>query len=859
MALIPCPKTCLSFWLACAMGLGLSASTNAQTPPTPVPPLDQPPLLTRVFPPALQVGATSTLELRGTGIETAAEVIASRPGLQFRILDLPPLPPPPAPGARNQPIPQNQPSRLARKVEVTTATDLVEGPVEVRVVTPGGISNSRRILVSRQPVLEEKEPNNDPENAQQFQLGQWVAGVISATTDVDYFQFQATKGQRVLGWLGTNSIDSRLPGALEIIAPNNRVLAQTRDRVDSDATLDLRLPEDGTYKVRVFSLGHVEGGPDAFYLLHLSGSPQVESVHPLIVPPEGGECLVFGHGLPGGEPVAGRRDGLEQARLRLFPLQEDGLTPDQGKLPGGLLTLKPFRFEGGPVVWLPAASEVILEDSLSLDNNLPDKAQPLTLPALVAGRLEKPGDRDFYRLEAKKGEPLAIEVLADRTGTRMDFVVTLKAATDTTAQEFDDGPEPLHQQWFFNRTEDPVVRFNPPKDGAYLLSVSARDVNLNGAPHQVYALRIGPPQPSFRLVTLDPAVQGGMPRLKAGTAVSLLVLADRTGGAEGPIDVQLEGIPPGVKVLPCRIPANQKSTWLTLVGGPGLRDAVWTLRVTGTLQSSPDAPPLQTTARHAGVTWPTTQQVNNPQPARMEQGLFLATSSAEPALKLAGDKKDLNLIQGDRATVKYQVTKPKGMTGTGLVAFLETQNQQDAPVRVSNGNNGQVNLPADKNEVEFQIEARNNAKAQVLHLVPRFSITSQEDDPDNRGRRRQVTRMENGPPLQVTLVPRRPLQSTLTSQTIRAKGGEKGTVNIRLGRQGFYGPVRLVSTEFALDTLVPADKEEWPLELTLPENARPGGKPLILKAACEVLPGQTVDQELRLQFNLVAPPIPRSK
>jgi hypothetical protein len=203
--------------------------------------------------------------------------------------------------------------------------------------------------------------------------------------------------------------------------------------------------------------------------------------------------------------------------------------------------------------------------------------------------------------------------------------------------------------------------------------------------------------------------------------------------------------------------------------------------------------------------------------------------------------------------VKFTVKKPQGMTGQGQVTLMETQNQPDPPVRVSNGNNGQVTIQADKDSLEFQLEGRNNARAQVLHLVPRFTITAQEDDPDNKGRRRQVVRMENGPPIEVTLLPKRPLQPTLTSQTIRAKGGEKGTVTIRLNRQGFYGPVRLVCAEFGLDTTVQPDLDKAPLELSIPQNARPGGKPLLIQATCEALPGHTVNQELRLQFNLVSP------
>ena len=832
-----------------------STTPQAQNQPTPpkAPLLDQPPVLNRVFPPALTTGKASSLELRGTGVENPLEILASRRGFGFKIIPQEIPPPPAKPGSRPATQPMNQPSRLVGRVEATSPITAGDEMVELRVLTAGGLSNSRKILLTSLSVVEEKEPNNDPDSAHKLNLNQIAAGVISSTTDVDYYQFEGSKGQRLLAWMGTATIDSRLPGAVEIIGPDNRVLAQARDRVDSDTVLDLRLPTDGTYKARIFGFGHVESGPDAFYLLRLGESPVIDSVHPLVQSPSGGDCLVFGHGLPGGTPVPGRKDGLEQAKLALRPVSEESTPATAVDNPNGLLPLKPFRFAGGPAIWLPVSDKVTMEPDDKSDNNSPDKATPILVPAVVSARLEKPGDRDFFRFDAKKGEPLSIELLGDRVGTRLDFVLSLKSDDDKKTQEFDDGPEALHPQWFFNRTDDPTLRFTPPRDGTYRLSVSARDVNLGGSPQQVYALRVGPPRPDFRLVTIDPTTQGGIPRLKPGTALSFLVLAERLGGFDSPIEVRIDRLPPGTLALPCQIPAGQKGAWLTLIGEQGMTEAAWPLNVTGSAKPAAGANTIERQARHAAPAYPSTQQVNNPQPVRMEHDLLVATSPNPPLLTLTPDQTTIKLTQGDRATVKFTVKKPQGMTGQGQVTLMETQNQPDPPVRVSNGNNGQVTIQADKDSLEFQLECRNNARAQVLHLVPRFTITAQEDDPDNKGRRRQVVRMENGPPIEVTLLPKRPLQPTLTSQTIRAKGGEKGTVTIRLNRQGFYGPVRLVCAEYGLDTTVQPDLDEAPLELSIPQNARPGGKPLVIQATCEALPGHTVNQELRLQFNLVSP------
>ena len=55
-------------------------------------PLDQPPVLNRIFPPALTQGKTTRLELRGNGVENTQELLASRQGLAFKVLAPEPLP-----------------------------------------------------------------------------------------------------------------------------------------------------------------------------------------------------------------------------------------------------------------------------------------------------------------------------------------------------------------------------------------------------------------------------------------------------------------------------------------------------------------------------------------------------------------------------------------------------------------------------------------------------------------------------------------------------------------------------------------------------------------------------------------------
>ena len=64
----------------------------------------------------------------------------------------------------------------------------------------------------------------------------------------------------------------------------------------------------------------------------------------------------------------------------------------------------------------------------------------------------------------------------------------------------------------------------------------------------------------------------------------------------------------------------------------------------------------------------------------------------------------------------------------------------------------------------------------------------------------------------------------------------------------------LVSREEGVNVVVPADATEAVLDIQVPQGAKPGfSKQISLKAICEVLPGRTVEQDAKIQFNLARP------
>lgn len=86
-----------------------------------LPKLDLPPSLLRIHPAAIATGSRVVLELTGAGMETAVDLLASRPGLVFRILPQDQLPAPAKAGARPMPRPAKTPSRLACRSRCSSA------------------------------------------------------------------------------------------------------------------------------------------------------------------------------------------------------------------------------------------------------------------------------------------------------------------------------------------------------------------------------------------------------------------------------------------------------------------------------------------------------------------------------------------------------------------------------------------------------------------------------------------------------------------------------------------------------------------------------------------------------------------
>src|SRR5207244_8260197 len=127
------------------------------------------------------------------------------------------------------------------------AADCRLGEHAMRVRTATGLSELRTFYVGALPNVEEKEPNSDFANPQKIDLNVTVNGVVD-NEDVDYYAFEAKKGQRVTAEIeGMRLANTFFDPYVAILDSKRFELAATDDAplLGQDAACSVMIPEIG--------------------------------------------------------------------------------------------------------------------------------------------------------------------------------------------------------------------------------------------------------------------------------------------------------------------------------------------------------------------------------------------------------------------------------------------------------------------------------------------------------------------------------------------------------------------------------------------------------------------------------------
>ncbi len=433
--------------------------------------------------------------------------------------------------------------------EVTVEPDAKPGRREIRVITKRGVSNALPFYVgqvpevarepmttAQKPVLgkeymaQRKRPANEAEmtvNIPCAMNGQVGPGEINS------YRFNARKGQKLV--ISAKARDlipyvaDGVPGwfqaVLRLHDASGKEIAYNDDfRFHPDPVLLVEIPADGEY-VLAINEAIFRGRESFVYRIEIGELPYLTSIFPL-----GGRA---------GEPVKLEMEGWNLEQAKLAP-------PSKDAAPGRhMIAAANDKFVSNHV---PFALDTLPEAFDKEPNNDVAKAQKVTLPVIINGRADQPGDWDVFEVNGKAGETIVMEVRARRLESPFDSFLKVTDASGKVLALNDD---------YFDAASglntdhaDSYLMLKLPADGKYFVHLG--ETRRHGGKAYAYRLRISQPRPDFELRVVPSRFV-----LRSKSAVTATVYAIRRDGFTGPIKLAFKDLPKGIESAGATLPANQ--------------------------------------------------------------------------------------------------------------------------------------------------------------------------------------------------------------------------------------------------------------------------------------------------------------
>jgi hypothetical protein len=519
-------------------------------------------MLMSVSPVAVQVGTTTECEVEARySLHGAYQVFVTGDGVTGEVDKPAPL----KPG-------QKRPLVTKLKVRFKVAADAPLGVRDIRLATLLGASTLGQIVVVRDPIVREKPGDNDSmKTAQPVTLPATICGCIEKREDVDYYKFKVTAGTALTFHVRCHRLQNRIHDLQEMADPiltlknaAGTVLAANDNYFAADPLLHYRFEKEGEYYLEIRDVRYL-GDRYWNYSIEINDRPFVTNVYPSrVTPGKATQLRLVGYNLP-------------QDATATLTLPAD--TPDG--LHWAMLTLPDRRTtNAAPIIVsrLPEVTESAGDKSTSA------KAQKITLPAGISGRLDKEGEVDCYAFDAKAGERFTFTVIAQDHQSALDSVIRILNDKGQALAENDDYSDR------FAHVDSRIENWAAPTDGRYVLEI--RDLHLRGGPRFVYFVKARRAQPYFTLDTDTDKTP-----LAPGTANVIHVRVTRKEGFEGEVQLGIEGLSPGVAAHCGRILANGRDGCIILRAAADAKMAAANVRITGTgTQTGKDANGAKLTA-----------------------------------------------------------------------------------------------------------------------------------------------------------------------------------------------------------------------------------------------------------------------
>jgi hypothetical protein len=536
------------------LALTLTLFSFAFSPAQVQPELAEPKLLS-IFPLGGRRGTTVHVEVRGNALLNANVVWLDSDSLRGRLLTVEMLKEDPNPKlikANEKP-----PIVYQAAVELEIAPSASLGLHSLRLVTPLGISDAVPFRVVDEPViLEATSPHGTIAQAQPMAFPAVINGRIAKPGELDYYSFQAKQGEELsFQVIQSQNCDPRLALFREggsWLNPDRPTRLLMRQELSSDLMQEhadgtYRFIQNGQYFLEVSSI-FGRGSPGSTYLVRVDfprRAPFNDAQREDSTVRSSNEWLErsFGRSL--------QNRWIELVEGRSVKQSGDSTAPDKNNLSGantgsshGAGKEQQSRQEAGTHARLSSTAEREPNDHFA-------EAQDVTIPAIIEGAIEHPGDVDSFKFEVSTGQKVAIEI--ETPDTMPPYFNPRVGVVDGQNHEIFSNVE--RRLSMFNNNADPQVYLKTISSkavfafehaGDYVLQI--RDITSRyGGPSYRYKILVRPEIPHLGEVTV---LEGDHVNLIRGESKKLTVIAAYEEGFNGDVLFFFTGLPEGVQALP---------------------------------------------------------------------------------------------------------------------------------------------------------------------------------------------------------------------------------------------------------------------------------------------------------------------
>ena len=476
----------------CCLGLWTVLGVVASTP------LSAEPTIVALSLRGLQSGAATSLTISGTELGPETRLLLPVPIAEQRL--------------------EGAAAANSVTLVVTLAADVPAGIYPLRVATPTGVSAAIPIAIDALPQL--------PFSDQIATLPVALHGAISGTTRLRS-KFTGRKDQRIVVEVEARRLKGMLNPVARLYDSRDAQLAWSPalSSAGGDARLEATLPADGEYTVELHD-ALFRGAQPGHFRLKVGEFNYAD--------------MFF--------PPAAQRGAQVAAEAVATNLPADAKLTGQavGNLAAPLATPSGVVFSGfRPAVLVSDNAEFTEPDSAGGPHAVP------AAPVGISGRLNAPHEEDVYRLPVSPGSKLRFELFAERIGSPVDAVLSIRNEQNGQLAANDDRPN----------TVDPGLEFTVPA-GVNALHVAVKDLSGASGRDFIYRLVVEPmDRPRVRVeAEVDRMVvpQGG---------VALLPIKVQRTGFNEALKLELPGLPVGVTATGTEIAPGVSKAIVTLTGG----------------------------------------------------------------------------------------------------------------------------------------------------------------------------------------------------------------------------------------------------------------------------------------------------